>query len=53
MYPRDSWRTVIHKDLRALRVELEWYRLAQDRLAWRQLITYLAGTLFLPSKRVT
>ena len=37
--PRDSWRTIVHKDLRALRVELKWYRLAQDRLAWRQLIT--------------
>ena len=44
------------KTLRALRVELKWYRLAQDRLAWRQfdcVYTYLAGTLILPSERVT
>ena len=36
--PRDSWRTVVHKDLSTLKVGLNWYKLAQDRQAWRQLI---------------
>ena len=36
--PRDSWRTVVHKDLSDLKVGLKWYKLAQNRQAWRQLI---------------
>ena len=44
--PRDSWRTVVHKDLSALKVEMRWYELVQNRQAWRQLIatTHLART---------
>ena len=37
-HPRDSWWTVVHKDLSALQVELMWYKLAQNRQAWRQSI---------------
>ena len=29
--PRDSWRTVVHKDLSTLKVGLKWYKLAQNR----------------------
>ena len=36
--PGDSWRTVVHKDLSTLKVGLKWYKLAQNRQAWRQLI---------------
>ena len=36
--PRDSWRTVVHKDLSTLKVGWKWHKLAQDRQAWRQLI---------------
>ena len=36
--PRDSWRTVVHKELSTLKVGLKWYKLAQNRQAWRQLI---------------
>lgn len=31
-------RTVVHKDLSALKVGLKWYKLAQNKQAWRQLI---------------
>lgn len=27
-----AWQTVVHKDVFALTVELQWYKLAQDRL---------------------
>ena len=30
--------TVVHKDLSALKVELKWYKLVQNRPAWRQLL---------------
>ena len=33
----DAWRIVVHKDLSAWEVELKWYKLAQNRQAWRQL----------------
>ena len=36
--PRDSWQTVVQKDLSTLKVELKWYKLAQNRQAWRLLI---------------
>ena len=36
--PRDSWRTVVRKDLSNFKVGLKWYELAQNRRAWRQLI---------------
>ena len=35
--PRDSWRTVLRKDLSALNVESKWYKLAQNRQTLRQL----------------
>ena len=35
---RDAWRINVHKDLSALNVGLKWYKLAQNRQAWRQLI---------------
>ena len=31
--PRGSWRTVVHKDLSALKAGLKWYKLAQNRQA--------------------
>ena len=36
--PRDSWQTVVHKDLPALKVGLKRYKLALNRQAWRQLV---------------
>lgn len=33
--PTDSWRTMLHKDLPALEVELKFNKLAHDRQAWR------------------
>ena len=36
--PRDSWWTVVHKDLSTLKAGLKWYKLARNRQAWRQLI---------------
>ena len=36
--PRDSWQTFVHKNLSTLKVGLKWYKLAQNRQAWRQLI---------------
>ena len=36
-HPRDSWRTLVHKEFSALKVGLKWYQLAQRRQAWRQL----------------
>ena len=35
--PRDSWWPVVHKDSSTLHVRLKWYKLAQNRQAWRQL----------------
>lgn len=35
--PRESWRSNVCRDVTALKVA-SWYRIAQDRLAWRQLI---------------
>ena len=35
--PRESWRSIVCRDLTALKVA-NWYRTAQDRLAWRQLV---------------
>ena len=37
-FPSIFPRTAVHKDLSTLKVELTWYKLAQDRQAWRQLI---------------
>ena len=37
-HPRDLWRTVVHKDLSALKIEFKWHKLAQIRQAWRQVI---------------
>ena len=36
--PQESWRPIVCRDVTALKVA-SWYRIAQDRLAWRQLIT--------------
>ena len=36
--PRESWRSIVLNDLTALKVA-RWCETAQDRLAWRQLIT--------------
>ena len=35
--PRESWRSIVLKDLTALKVA-RWYETVQDRLAWRQLV---------------
>ena len=35
--PREPWRSTVCRDLTALEVA-DWYRTAQDRLAWRQLV---------------
>ena len=35
--PRESWRSIVCRDATALKVA-SWYRIAQDTLAWRQLI---------------
>lgn len=35
---QENRQTAMYKDLFDLRVELEWYYFAQDRLSWRQMI---------------
>ena len=35
--PRESWWSMVCRDLTALKVA-SWYKTAQDRLAWRQLV---------------
>ena len=36
--PRELWRTVVHKDLSAVKVGIKRYKLTRYRQAWRQLI---------------
>ena len=36
--PRDTWQSIVYKDLSALRIQFNWFRSAQDRTGWRQLI---------------
>ena len=36
--PRDSWQTLVHKDLSDCKVELRYCKLAQDRVAGGQMI---------------
>ena len=36
--PRESWRSIVLSDLTELRIQNDWFTVASDRLAWRQLI---------------
>ena len=36
--PRESWKSVVMKDLTELNIMHNWFSLSSDRLAWRQLI---------------
>ena len=50
---RDTWRTLVHKDLTALGVVYKWHELAKDRLGAHLeeahcVCTYLGWDLILP-----
>ena len=38
--PRDTWQSIVYKDLSTLHVQYNRFRLAHDRTGWRQLIVH-------------